>query len=656
MSFIARVSYTANGSTDTFSFSFPYILSSHVKAFVNGTEDNGITFPTTSTVQLSSTPANGAVVLIKRATPSDARLVDFQDGSVLTSADLDQSADQNFYIAQETTDNVDGKMGLDTSDRFDALSKRIINVANPVDNNDAVNKTYLENTWLSSANKTALTSVNSNISNINAVNSNASNINSAVSNATNINTVATNIGSVNTVATDITKVIAVANDLAEAVSEVETVADDLNEATSEIDTVATHIANVNTVGTNIANVNTVAGISSTITAVNSNSSNINAVNTNSSNINTVAGQNSNITTLAGISANITTVAGINANVTTVAGISGDVTAVANIASDVTAVENIKTNVTTVAGISSNVTSVAGVSANVTTLAPISANITTVAGVASSVTTVAGISSDVTAVANIASDVAAVENIAANVTTVAGANSNITAVAGAITNINNVGGAITNVNNVGGSIANVNTVATNIAGVNSFASQYRVSSSDPTSSLDAGDLAYNTTGNVLKFYNGSAWVTITSGGITDLAQDSTPQLGGNLDLNGSNITGTGGIPSANLTGTIAEARLPASALGSIWESKSANFTAEARKNYFIDTSSNTVSATLPSSGTAGDEIHFLDVSGTFDTNNLTVLRNSHKIQGATSDLTVATERAGFTLVYLNATQGWLLKDV
>ena len=106
MSFNARVTYTANGGTDTFSFSFPYILQSHVKAFVNGTEDTSITFPTASSIQLSSTPANGAVVLIQRTTPSDARLVDFQDGSVLTSADLDQSADQNFFLAQETKDNV----------------------------------------------------------------------------------------------------------------------------------------------------------------------------------------------------------------------------------------------------------------------------------------------------------------------------------------------------------------------------------------------------------------------------------------------------------------------------------------------------------------------------------------------------------------------
>jgi len=53
-------------------------------------------------------------------------------------------------------------------------------------------------------------------------------------------------------------------------------------------------------------------------------------------------------------------------------------------------------------------------------------------------------------------------------------------------------------------------------------------------LTAGDLYYNTTGNVLKYYTGSAWVAITSGGITDLVQDTTPQLGGMLDVNGQSI--------------------------------------------------------------------------------------------------------------------------
>jgi hypothetical protein len=66
-------------------------------------------------------------------------------------------------------------------------------------------------------------------------------------------------------------------------------------------------------------------------------------------------------------------------------------------------------------------------------------------------------------------------------------------------------------------------------------------------------------------------------------------------------------------------------------------------------------TLPSSAVRGDEVWIVDYAGTFDTNNLTVGRNSHKIQGDASDLTVSTERAGFTLVYVDATQGWLLRD-
>jgi hypothetical protein len=71
-------------------------------------------------------------------------------------------------------------------------------------------------------------------------------------------------------------------------------------------------------------------------------------------------------------------------------------------------------------------------------------------------------------------------------------------------------------------------ADNLTGINNFAARYRVDSSDPTGSLDEGDLAYNSTSNVLKYYNGSAWVTIVAGSLTDIVQDGSPQLGGNLD--------------------------------------------------------------------------------------------------------------------------------
>jgi hypothetical protein len=103
----------------------------------------------------------------------------------------------------------------------------------------------------------------------------------------------------------------------------------------------------------------------------------------------------------------------------------------------------------------------------------------------------------------------------------------------------------NLNLVGGSIANVNEVANNLGTVNEFGERYRVASSDPTTSLDEGDLAFNTTGNVFKYYDGSAWQVITAGGITDVVQDSTPQLGGALDGQNFNLTNIGTIDGANL---------------------------------------------------------------------------------------------------------------
>ena len=130
------------------------------------------------------------------------------------------------------------------------------------------------------------------------------------------------------------------------------------------------------------------------------------------------------------------------------------------------------HINTVSGIQANVTTVAGISANVTTVAGISANVTTVAGISANVTTVAGIS--------------------ANVTTVAGISANVTTVAGVS--------------------ANVTTVATNIADVNNFADVYQIddfSPSAPTTdgggnAVAEGDLAYDSTANRLKYYNGSSW--------------------------------------------------------------------------------------------------------------------------------------------------------
>ena len=257
--------YTGNGSLTSFSVSFPYIEQAHVIVTVGGvtkTISSDYNFTNASTIAFSSAPANGAIIKFTRSTNRTARLVDYQDGSTITEAILDQDGNQSFFMAQEAIDITEGTLNLSAStDQWDATNKRITNVANPTSDQDAATKHYLENTWLSASDKTTLNNVDTNIAAINTVNSNIAAIATSNSNSTNINTVATNIGSVNTVATDITKVIAVANDLAEAVSEVETVADDLNEATSEIDTVAGSITNVDLVGGSIGSVNTLAGIS-----------------------------------------------------------------------------------------------------------------------------------------------------------------------------------------------------------------------------------------------------------------------------------------------------------------------------------------------------------------------------------------------------------
>ena len=100
----------------------------------------------------------------------------------------------------------------------------------------------------------------------------------------------------------------------------------------------------------------------------------------------------------------------------------------------------------------------------------------------------------------------------------------------------------------------------------------------------------------------------------------------------------------------------SAGGTSWQAvKTGNYTASAGEGVFCNTTSGPFTLTLPSSPTIGDEVSFIDYAGTFDSNALTIGRNSEKINGATADLTVSVERAANTLVYTDGTQGWLLKS-
>ena len=69
----------------------------------------------------------------------------------------------------------------------------------------------------------------------------------------------------------------------------------------------------------------------------------------------------------------------------------------------------------------------------------------------------------------------------------------------------------------------------------------------------------------------------------------------------------------------------------------------------------VTITLPASPAIGNEVHFIDSGNAFASNNLTIGRNSSNILGAASNLVVNANGAAFTLVYVNATRGWIYKD-
>ena len=97
-------------------------------------------------------------------------------------------------------------------------------------------------------------------------------------------------------------------------------------------------------------------------------------------------------------------------------------------------------------------------------------------------------------------------------------------------------------------------------------------------------------------------------------------------------------------------------GTSWQAvKTSTFTAVAGEGYFINTTGGAFEMDLPA-GSIGDEVAFVDYAGTFDTNALTIDQNgTEKIAGSTDPLTVSTERAANTLVYVDGTQGWLLKN-
>ena len=94
----------------------------------------------------------------------------------------------------------------------------------------------------------------------------------------------------------------------------------------------------------------------------------------------------------------------------------------------------------------------------------------------------------------------------------------------------------------------------------------------------------------------------------------------------------------------------------WNIASSNATMSSNNGYFVDTSTAAKTMTLPISATLGDTIRINDLAGSFSTNNLTVARNGHKIQGVAQDLLVDVDQSSFGLVYSNSTYGWKVLEL
>ena len=235
-------------------------------------------------------------------------------------------------------------------------------------------------------------------------------------------------------------------------------------------------------------------------------------------------------------------------------------------------------------------------------------------------------------------------------------------------------------------AGINVSGGSIAGTLSTAAQANVTSLGTLTTLTVDNVIIN--GTTIGHTDDTDLITVADGIATVAGEISVTTL----DIGGTNVTSTAaelnildgvtataselnlldGDTSVGSSITLADAdgfvvndggtmkTIPASDIktynpgGTAWQSVvTSNTTMVAGRGYFVNTAGGAITMTLPSSASQGDTIQIIDYAGTADTNNITIGRNSHKIQGDAADLTVSTERAAFSLVYVDATQGWLL---
>ena len=139
--------YQGNGSTTDFTVPFDYLAKKFVKVTVDSREklggDYGDTtkdyfFVDKTTIRFNTAPASGTEIIIRRYTSATDRIVSFKDASVLKAKDLDVSTIQTIHIAEEGRDIINDALIVDKEGNWDAKGHRIVNVGDPIGDNDAV--------------------------------------------------------------------------------------------------------------------------------------------------------------------------------------------------------------------------------------------------------------------------------------------------------------------------------------------------------------------------------------------------------------------------------------------------------------------------------------------------------------------------------------
>ena len=139
--------YEGDGTTVDFTVPFDYLKKTFVKVTLNNADLKGGDYGDTSvdyyflddtTARLKTAPASGSELTIRRYTSATDRVVTFKDASILKATDLDTSQLQAFHIAEEARDIINDALVKDRDGNWDAKGNRIVNVGDPVDENDAM--------------------------------------------------------------------------------------------------------------------------------------------------------------------------------------------------------------------------------------------------------------------------------------------------------------------------------------------------------------------------------------------------------------------------------------------------------------------------------------------------------------------------------------